>query len=69
MPPSAPGVRKALGKQLGFLLDNPRHPSLRTKKIDVENDVWQARVNRSWRFYFVIRGDEYVVVSIIPHPK
>ena len=62
-------VRKVLGKQLGFLLENLRHPSLRAKKTDESNDIWQDRVNRNWRFYFVIRGDEYVVLSIIPHPK
>ena len=42
---------------------------LRAKKYGDANDIWQARVNRSWRFYFVIRGDEYVILSIIPHPK
>jgi hypothetical protein len=42
---------------------------LHAKKYDEANDIWQARVNRSWRFYFVIRGDEYVILSIIPHPK
>jgi hypothetical protein len=39
------------------------------KKYDEARDAWQARVNRSWRFYLVIRGDEYVILSIIPHPK
>ncbi|HEY4904666.1 MAG TPA: hypothetical protein VIH89_14430 [Candidatus Sulfotelmatobacter sp.] len=62
-------VRKAFGKQLGFLLDNLNHPSLHAKKYDEGQDIWQARVNRSWRFYFVIRGDEYVILSVIPHPK
>ena len=62
-------VRKAFGKQLGFLLGNLNHPSLHAKKYDEAKDIWQARVNRSWRFYFVIQGDEYVVLSIIPHPK
>jgi mRNA-degrading endonuclease RelE of RelBE toxin-antitoxin system len=64
-----PAVRKALAKQLTFLLANLQHPSLNAKKYDVANDVWQARVNRSWRFYFTIRGDEYAILSIIPHPK
>ena len=64
-----PEIRKAFAKQLGFLLDRLSHPSLRAKKYDEANDVWQARVNRSWRFYFAIRGDEYVILSIIPHPK
>jgi hypothetical protein len=65
----SPEVRKAFAKQLGFLLNQLAHPSLRAKKYDEANDIWQARVNRSWRFYFVILGDEYVILSIIPHPK
>lgn len=65
----SPGVRKALRKQLGFLLNNLGHPSLRAKKFDEANNIWQGRVNRRWRFYFVIRGDEYVILSVIPHPK
>ena len=65
----APSVRKAFAKQLGFLVDNRSHPSLYAKKYDEAQDVWQARVNRNWRFYFVIRQDEYVILSIIPHPK
>ncbi len=64
-----PEVRKAFAKQLGFLLNRLGHPSLHAKKYDEANDIWQARVNRNWRFYFVIRGDEYVILSIIPHPK
>ena len=62
-------IRKALGKQLGFLLINRSHPSLRTKKYSEALDLWQGRVTRDWRFYFKIEGEEYVIVSIIPHPK
>ena len=62
-------VRKAFGKQLAFLLENPRHPSLRAKKLEGSAELWQARVNQSWRFYFKIDGDEYVVIGIVPHPK
>ena len=32
-------------------------------------DVWQGRVTKGWRFYFKIERDEYVILSIIPHPK
>lgn len=63
-------VRKALAKQLGFLLANLQHPSLHAKKYDEEFDLWQARVTRSWRFYFkIVRDDEYVIISIKPHPS
>jgi mRNA interferase RelE/StbE len=45
--------RKAkFDKQLAFLLSNLRHPSLRAKKYDETNDIWQARVDDDYRFYF-----------------
>jgi mRNA-degrading endonuclease RelE of RelBE toxin-antitoxin system len=62
-------IRKAFAKQLRFLLVNRAHPSLRAKKYSEALDVWQGRVTRDWRFYFQIEGDEYVILSIIPHPK
>lgn len=62
-------IRKAFGKQLRFLLANLRHPSLQAKKYSESLDVWQGRVTRGWRFYFKIEGEEYVILSIIPHPK
>lgn len=62
-------VQRAFDKQSLLLLQNLHHPSLRAKKYDESNDVWQARVNRDWRFYFMIRDDSYIITSIIPHPK
>ena len=58
-----------LDKQLGFLLANLRHPSLRAKKYDEANDIWQARVDDGYRFYFQIDGETYLLLSIIPHQK
>lgn len=62
-------VRKAFFKQLAFLERNLRHPSLHAKKYDEARDIWQARVNRDWRFYFRIEGDEYHLHEMKPHPK
>jgi mRNA interferase RelE/StbE len=62
-------VRKAFFKQVRFLETNLHHPSLRAKKYDQSQDLWQARVNKDWRFYFQIRGDVYYLVDMIPHPK
>ena len=62
-------VRRAFHKQLAFLEQNLHHPSLRAKKYDEAADLWQARVNQSWRFYFLIKGDAYVITEVIPHPK
>ncbi|MGH9444348.1 MAG: type II toxin-antitoxin system RelE/ParE family toxin [Terriglobia bacterium] len=61
-------IRKAFAKQLRFLLANLRHPSLHTKKYSEGEDIWQGRVTRGWRFYFKIEADEYIILSIVPHP-
>ena len=62
-------VRKAFHKQLSFLERDLRHPSLQAKKYDEARDLWQARVNLDWRFYFMIEEDVYRVQDITPHPK
>ena len=62
-------VQRAFEKQLALLLENLRHPSLRAKKYNDRTGVWQARVTRSYRFYFTIEGDAYILHEIIAHPK
>jgi hypothetical protein len=62
-------VRKGFYKQVRLPAENLRHPSLHAKKYDEGLDLWQARVNRDWRFYFVISGDTCIVLDVIPHPK
>ncbi len=66
---SPAAVRKAFLKQVKLLSENLRHASLRAKKYDAATGVWQGRVNRDWRFYFLIRGDTYLILDVIPHPK
>lgn len=67
---SAPlGIQKAIDRRIGLLIQNLRHPSLRAKKYDEASDIWQARVNQGWRFYFRIEGDAYHLLDVIPHPK
>jgi len=60
-------IQRAFQKQTRFLLQNLRHPSLRTKKYD--KNRWQARVDGGWRFYFRVEGDTYILLDLIPHPK
>jgi mRNA-degrading endonuclease RelE of RelBE toxin-antitoxin system len=62
-------IRKAFFKQIRFLQQSLRHPSLRAKKYDEATDKWQARVTGGWRFYFSIVGDTYIITSVTPHPK
>jgi len=62
-------VQRAFEKQLRFLMTNLLHPSLHAKKYDESKDLWQARVNKDWRFYFTITDDTYRIEKLIPHPK
>ncbi|MBI2055131.1 MAG: hypothetical protein HYT39_03480, partial [Candidatus Sungbacteria bacterium] len=52
-------IQKKFNKQFNFLLNDLRHPSLRAKKYGGVGNVWQARVDNDYRFYFEIRGDTY----------
>lgn len=64
-----PNIRKAFDKQARFLSANQLHPSLHAKKYDEAQDIWQARVNKDWRFFFKIDDDTYIITRIVPHPK
>lgn len=60
-------VQESFYKQVQYLLENLQHPSLRTKKYDETIGLWQARVTRNVRFYFLIEGDTYFLVDIQKH--
>lgn len=62
-------VRSRFYKQVNLLLKNFRYPSLDVKKYDEIKGVWQARVDRKIRFYFLIEGNEYILLYIKKHPK
>ena len=64
-----PLIQQAFEKQSRLLLQNLRHPSLRTKKYSEAEDKWPARVNQDWRFYFRIVDDAYIMTDIMRHPK
>jgi mRNA interferase RelE/StbE len=62
-------TKKKLKKQIQYLSSNIRHPSLHAKKFDESQDIWQARVNKNFRFYFSIDGDIYILLEVKQHPK
>jgi hypothetical protein len=64
-----PAVQKAFIKQINYLASDLYHPSLRAEKYDERHNIWQARINDDWRFYFAITRGTYTVSNIIPHPK
>lgn len=62
-------IQNKFWRQLDFLLVNLRYSSLHAKKYDESRDIWQGRVDKNIRFYFLIRNDVYVLLDIKKHPK
>ena len=65
-------IQRRFDRALRFLLSNPRHPSLRAKKMEGQRDpegrdIWEARVTQGYRFTFAIDGDTYILYRIGPH--
>jgi mRNA interferase RelE/StbE len=54
-------------KSLRLLAENPRHPSLRTKKIKGTDGVWEVRAGLSIRLTFERRDDLIVLRNVGPH--
>lgn len=52
-----PSVQRRTDKQLSLLMSNPRHPSLRTKKLQGTTDVWEISISREYRMTFTIVED------------
>ncbi len=64
-----PEIRKKFYKQASFLLRDLMHPSLHAKKYDETSGIWQARVDKNARFYFLIKSNAYILLDIVHHPK
>jgi len=65
-------IKRRAEQALRFLSANPRHPSLRAKKMEGQRDpegrdIWEARVTQGYRFTFVIDGETYILYRIGPH--
>lgn len=62
-------IQRKFIKQVRFLELDLRYPSLHAKKYDEALDIWQARVDRNWRFYFQIKSEQIYLIDIMTHPK
>ena len=65
----AKDLQKKTDKQFAYLSENIRHPSLNIKKYQGFDNVWQGRIDKGYRFYFHIIEPDYIIISIINHPK
>ena len=65
-------IRAKLTKVFFLLTSDPKHPSLQVKKIQgsKRNDVYECRVDQSWRMVMRDLGDmQYDLVAIGEHDK
>ncbi len=60
-------LRLRVDKALGLLLADPRHPSLRVKKMKGYEHRWEGRVTLHYRFIFTIEDDAYVLLRVGTH--
>ena len=62
-------IQKRVDKQLGLLLRNPKHSSLRIKKIRGTKDIWEASVTMKYRLTLQFAKDTCVLRRVGKHDK
>jgi mRNA interferase RelE/StbE len=60
-------IQDLANQKLRLLLENPRHPSLRLKKMGGRGEIWEASVTMTYRFTFQREGDTYILRRIGTH--
>ncbi|MBI2122419.1 MAG: hypothetical protein HYT98_04880 [Candidatus Sungbacteria bacterium] len=60
-------LKRKIDKQIRYLILNLRHPSLHSKKYSETENLWQARIDDNYRFYFKIDYETYILVLIKKH--
>lgn len=60
-------IQKRVRQKLALFLQNPRHPSLQTQKMEGYRDVWEGWITGDYRFTFRIKGDLYKLRRIGTH--
>ena len=62
-------ARKVLKKKLELLMDNPRHPSLRTKKIHGQDRIFEATITMDIRMTWEYVQDGILLRNIGEHDR
>ena len=59
--------QRAVAGKLKMLVQNPFHPSLRTKKVQRLNDVFESSVNMDIRILWVHKDERLILLLDIGH--
>jgi mRNA-degrading endonuclease RelE of RelBE toxin-antitoxin system len=62
-------IRRALKKKLELLIENPRHPSLRTKKIQRQDSIFEASITMDIRMTWQYTEDGILLRNIGEHDR
>jgi mRNA-degrading endonuclease RelE of RelBE toxin-antitoxin system len=60
-------IQELIDKQIFYLLENYRHPSLQIKKMEGRQTIWEARITKGYRMTFQIVGDTYLLRRVGTH--
>jgi len=60
-------VQSRAEKAIRLLKENPRHPSLRSKKMQKVENIWEASVTMSHRITYEVTGETLILRRIGPH--
>jgi len=59
--------KKQLRNKLTILSENPLHPSLRTKRIQGTEDLFECSVNMDIRIIWYYEGDTIIILVDVGH--
>ena len=59
--------QRIVAGKLNILVENPLHPSLRTKKVQRLKDVYESSVNMDIRILWMHKGNRLILLLNIGH--
>jgi len=60
-------IKTRASKGLRLLIENPRHPSLRARKMKAVEDIWEASISMAYRVTYQIAGNDLILRRIGTH--
>ena len=60
-------IQRRARKQLALFLANPRHASVRAKKMKGHTNLYEGRVTKDYRFIYRMENDTCVLLNIGKH--
>ncbi len=61
-------IKRKAKRAFRFLFENPKHPSLRVKKMKGMGR-FEARIDRKYRFTFIEKDNTIFILTIGPHDE